>query len=79
MKLDTKLLTEESIMEITDAWKQDWDKGIQVPNQKFMTKPNVVLNKNFNGNDDLEGLIIILISFDFSVLVIFKKIEFVAP
>jgi len=54
MKLGTDHLTEENCIRIADTWKMEWEKGVQVPNSKHLTKPNVCLNKNYSSLDDFE-------------------------
>lgn len=43
MKLaDSEQLAPEEFLYITDSWKQDWEKGVQVPvNEEFIHEPNI--------------------------------------
>ena len=43
-------------MVITDQWKLEWEKGIQVPNEKFIGRPNFCVNKNYLESEETEGL-----------------------
>ena len=56
MKRDTDYLTEDVCMVITDQWKLEWEKGIQVPNEKFIGRPNFCVNKNYLESEETEGL-----------------------
>lgn len=55
MKLGTEHLTEKNCIEITDQWKLEWEKGVQVPYAKFLIKPTVFHNRNYTAADDFEG------------------------
>lgn len=56
MKLGTENLTEDVCMVITDQWKPEWEKGIQVPNEKFISKPNFCSNTSYLDTAELEGI-----------------------
>ena len=55
MKLGTENLTEDACMVITDQWKPEWEKGIQVPNEKFVGRPNFCINTSYLDTAEFGG------------------------
>ena len=56
MKLGTENLTEDACMVITDQWKPEWEKGIQVPNEKFVGRPNFCINTSYLDTAEFGGM-----------------------
>lgn len=57
MKLaDSEQLAPEEILYITDSWKQDWEKGVQVPvNEELIHEPNIkVMTEKVKGQGDFK-------------------------